>query len=240
MHMFFQKENVMTKIIAVIPARGGSKSLPNKNILPLQGKPLLCYTVAYALGCGAVDKVVVSTDVEHIARVAKACGAETPFLRPSEYSQDNTRDYLVMKHALEFFDSIDEIYDIYVLLRPTSPLRPSGLIERAIKILVNNPSASSVRSVAKIKEHPYRAWHKENDGSIIGFVEGVDEAYNMPRQELPDVYFQTGDIEAIRRVTLLNGSVSGKNVYPLIIEHDEMVDIDHINDFKNAEEKLKS
>lgn len=230
----------MTKIIAVIPARGGSKSLPNKNILPLHGKPLLCYTVAYALGCGAVDKVIVSTDAEHIARVAKACGAETPFLRPSEYSQDNTRDYLVMKHALEFFDSIDEIYDIYLLLRPTSPLRPSGLIERAIRILEKNPSASSVRSVAKIKEHPYRAWLKGNDGSITGFVEGLDEGYNMPRQELPDVYFQTGDIEAIRRVTLLSGSVSGGNVYPLIIEHDEMIDIDHINDFKNAEEKLKS
>ena len=230
----------MTKIIVIIPARGGSKSLPNKNILPLHGKPLLCYTVAYALRCAAVDKTVVSTDAEHIATIAKACGAETPFLRPSEYSQDDSRDYLVMKHALEFFDSIGEIYDIYVLLRPTSPLRPNGLIEKAIQILKNNPSASSIRSVAKIKEHPYRAWYKENDGSIIGFVEGVEEAYNMPRQELPDVYFQTGDIEAIRRVTLLNGSVSGGNVYPLIIEHDEMVDIDHMNDFNNAEEKLKS
>ncbi|WP_162785831.1 cytidylyltransferase domain-containing protein [Polynucleobacter necessarius] len=230
----------MVKIVVVIPARSGSKSLPNKNILPLHGKPLLCYSVAYALGCKAVDKIVVSTDSEHIASIAKECGAETPFLRPGEYSQDSTRDYPVMKHALEFFEDIDEIYDIYVLLRPTSPIRPSGLIERTIKILEKNPSASSVRSVAKIKEHPYRAWYKENDGSMRGFVEDVHEAYNIPRQELPDVYFQTGDIEAIRRVTLLDGSISGSNVYPLIIKHDEMVDIDHINDFKNAEEKLKS
>jgi CMP-N,N'-diacetyllegionaminic acid synthase len=229
----------MTKIIVVIPARGGSKSLPNKNILLLGGKPLLYYSVAYALECKAVDKVIVSTDSEHIASVAKECGAETPFLRPSEYSQDNTRDYPVMRHALEFFDDIDEFFDVYVLLRPTSPIRPSGLIERAIKILEKNPTASSVRSVARIKEHPYRAWCKENDGSIRGFVDGVDESYNIPRQELPDVYFQTGDIEAIRRGTLLNGSISGGNVYPLIIEHHEMVDIDHLNDFKNAEKKLK-
>jgi N-acylneuraminate cytidylyltransferase len=229
----------MFKIIVIIPARSGSKSLPNKNILPLHGKPLLCYSVAYALGCKSVDKVVVSTDSEQIANIAKKCGAETPFLRPNKYSQDNTRDYPVMKHALEFFEGIDEIYDIYVLLRPTSPIRPNGLIEMAVKILEDNPFASSVRSVAKIKEHPYRAWCIESDGSMRGGIVGVEEPYNIPRQELPDMYFQTGDIEAIRRVTLLNGSVSGGCVYPLIIEHNEMVDIDHINDFKNAEEKLK-
>jgi CMP-N,N'-diacetyllegionaminic acid synthase len=230
----------MVKVLVVIPARGGSKALPNKNILPLYGKPLLCYSVTYALGCKSVDKVVVSTDSQGIANIAKDCGAETPFLRPTEYSQDDTRDYPVMKHALEFFDGIGEIFDIYVLLRPTSPIRPNGLIERAIKILENNPSASSVRSVAKIKEHPYRAWCIESDGSMRGFVDSIDESYNIPRQELPDIYFQTGDIEAIRRKTLLNGSVSGDNIFPLVIEHDEMVDIDHINDFKNAEEKLKS
>jgi CMP-N,N'-diacetyllegionaminic acid synthase len=229
----------MVKVLVVIPARGGSKSLPNKNILPLHGKPLLSYSVTYALDCKSVDKVVVSTDSQGIANIAKDCGAETPFLRPTEYAQDDTRDYPVMKHALEFFDGVGEIYDMYVLLRPTSPIRPSGLIERAIKILENNPSASSVRSVAKIKEHPYRAWCIEIDGSMRGFVNSIDESYNIPRQELPDIYFQTGDIEAIRRITLLNGSVSGDNVFPLVIEHDEMVDIDHINDFKNAEEKLK-
>lgn len=230
----------MDKIIVIIPARSGSKSLPNKNILPLNGRPLLCHSVTYALKCKFVDKVVVSTDSQDIADIAKDCGAETPFIRPSEYSQDDTRDYPVMKHALEFFDGIGEIFDIYVLLRPTSPIRPSGLIEGAIKILENNPFASSVRSVARIKEHPYRAWCLGSDGSMTGFVSGVVESYNIPRQELPDIYFQTGDIEAIRRITLLNGSVSGNNVFPLVIEHDEMADIDHINDFKNAEEKLKS
>lgn len=230
----------MVKIVVIIPARGNSKSLPNKNILPLHGKPLLCYSITYALNCKSVDKVVVSTESELIASIAKVCGAETPFLRPSEYSQDNTRDYPVMQHALEFFDGINEIYDIYFLLRPTSPIRPNGLIERAITILENNPTASSVRSVAKIKEHPYRAWRIESNGSMRGCVGEVEESYNIPRQELPDTYFQTGDIEAIRRETLLSGSVSGGNIYPLIIEHDEMLDIDNINDFKNAEEKLNS
>jgi CMP-N,N'-diacetyllegionaminic acid synthase len=230
----------MDKIIVIIPARSGSKSLPNKNILPLNDKPLLCYSVDYALTCKSVNKVVVSTDSEYIASIAKECGAEAPFLRPSEYSQDSTRDYPVIKHALNYFDAIDEIFDIYILLRPTSPMRPSGLIEKAIAILAENPSASSVRSVAKIKEHPYRAWRIASNGSMKGYVDGIEESYNIPRQELPDIYLQTGDIEAIRRETLLNRSVSGGSVYPLIIEHDEMVDIDNIIDFKNAEIKLKT
>ena len=227
------------KIVTIIPARGGSKSLPKKNIRLLNNKPLLCYSVDYSKKCTLVNKTIVTTDSQEIADIAKKCGADVPFLRPLKFSQDDTRDYPFMRHALDYFESIGEIYDIYILLRPTSPIRPKGIIEKAIKILEDNPLATSIRSVAKIKEHPYRAWEVSETGSIQGFLKDVNESYNIPRQELPNVYFQTGDIEVINRKTLLNGSVSGNNVYPLVIKYDEMVDIDEINDFKKAEAILK-
>ncbi len=229
----------MPRIITIIPARGGSKSLPKKNIRLLKDKPLLCYSIDYSKNSDIVDKTIVTTDSQEIADIAKSCGADVPFLRPSEYAQDDTRDYPFMRHVLDYFESKGEVYDIYILLRPTSPIRPKGLIEKAIKIFEDNPTATSVRSIAKIKEHPYRAWVMNDDGNMEGFVKGIEESYNIPRQELPEVYFQTGDIEAVSRQTILNGSISGDNVYPLIIKHDEMVDIDEVSDFKKAEEKLK-
>ena len=224
------------KILTVIPARYGSKSLPKKNILPLNGKPLLCHSIAYSLKSTVVNKTIVSTDSVETANIAEKCGAEVPFIRPAEFAQDNTRDYPVMRHALDFFESDGIVFDLYILLRPTSPLRPPALIEKAIEIMSNNPIATSVRSVAKIKEHPYRAWNIELDGKISGFVDNVLEPYNVPRQELPDIYFQTGDIEVIRRETIISGSVSGECVYPLIMDHKDMVDIDTKDDFVLAEE----
>lgn len=214
-------------------------SLYQKNILPLNGKPMLCYSVAYSLASELVDKVLVSTDSQEFADVAKSCGAEVPFIRPAELAEDNTRDYPVMRHALDYFESIGEVYDVYILLRPTSPLRPQGLIEKAIDLMIKNPTATSIRTVAKIKEHPYRAWEVRSDGSMRGFVPDVDESYNIPRQELPEVYFQTGDLEAVRKETLQNGSVSGSNVFPLIMDYEDMVDIDHNDDLKKAEKRLK-
>jgi len=182
-----------------------------------------------------VKTTIVSTDSQEIADIAKKCGALVPFIRPTEFAQDDTRDYPVIRHALDFFEAQGEIFDIYILLRPTSPIRPSGLIEKAVEIFKNNPSATSIRSMAKIKEHPYRAWHQSQDGSISGFINNEIEPFNIPRQELPPLYFQTGDIEAIRRETLINGSVSGDCVFPLVIKHDEMIDIDSQLDFDKAE-----
>lgn len=228
------------KVIVIIPARSGSKSLPKKNILPLNGKPLLTYSISYGLKSSQVDKVVVSTDSEEFAEIARNYGAEVPFLRPVELSADSCRDYSFMRHALDYFDSIGEIYDIYVLLRPTSPLRPEGLIERSLDILKKNPTATSVRAVSRVNEHPYRVLAMNADGSISSLIQGVIEPYNFPRQELPESYSMTGDIEAVRRKTLLEGSVSGDKIFPIIINPEDKIDIDHINDLRAAEEKLKS
>ena len=163
------------KVLTIIPARGGSKSLPKKNILPLKGTPLLCHSVRYSLNSELVDTTIVSTDSQEIADIAGDCGASVPFIRPSEFAQDDIKDYPVVRHALNFFEAKNQIFDYYILLRPTSPMRPPGLIERAIKIFEDNPNATSVRSVAKIEEHPYRAWKQQDDGSISGFIENKIE-----------------------------------------------------------------
>ncbi|MBF0185531.1 MAG: acylneuraminate cytidylyltransferase family protein [Magnetococcales bacterium] len=225
-------------LVTVIPARGGSKSIPLKNIRLLHGRPLIDYSIRYSLACSLVQHTVVSTDCEQIAAIARHSGAEVPFLRPAEHAQDLTPDFPVFRHALlaleEFYQ---EKIDLLLLLRPTSPLRPPGLIERAVALLQAHPEASSVRSVAVAKEHPYRQW--QTDGPYMRAAEErVFEPYNLPRQLLPLRYFQTGDLEMMRRQTLLDGSISGPRVLPLRIDHEEMVDIDHESDLQRAERKI--
>ena len=228
------------KVITVIPARGGSKSIPNKNIQLLGPKPLVAYSIEYSLSSIQVSKTVVSTDSSEIADISKSLGAEVPFLRPAKYATDKSRDYEFMRHALDYFEGLGEVYDLYVLLRPTSPVRPKDLIERAIQVFLEHPDASSVRSVALVNEHPFRAWTLSSDGLMSGFVDVIKEPYNVPRQELPSVYFQTGDIEVVTRKTILSGSISGCAVYPVVIDHSEMLDIDHWADFSKAIKVLES
>lgn len=227
------------KICTVIPARGGSKSIPKKNIQSLHGKPLIEYSIKYSLKCPLVAHTVVSTDSEEIAEIARNCGAEVPFIRPGDLAQDDTQDYPVFRHALNTLEELyNEQINVIVLLRPTSPLRPPGLIEKGIALLKRFPEASSVRSVTPSSEHPFRQWKMMGE-YMVGYETEVFEAYNVPRQQLPSVYFQTGDLEIIRRQTLLDGSISGERILPLIIKPEEMVDIDNMSDWHKAEEQLQ-
>ena len=160
-------------IITIIPARGGSKSIPKKNIQILDGKPLISYSINYSINCSVVNKTVVSTDCKEIADVAIKYGAEIPFLRPKSISMDDTQDFPVIKHAVNFLEeSCNTLIDIVILLRPTSPLRPKGLIEKGLSLLNSFPEATSVRSVALCKEHPYRQWRIVDD-YIFGFENGT-------------------------------------------------------------------
>ena len=223
------------KVLAIVPARGGSKSIPRKNIKILNGKPLIAYSIEYANRCSLITKVVVSTDDQEIADISKRCGAEVPVMRPREIAEDLTPDFPVIKHIYDFFQANNEIFDFYVWLRPTSPSRPEGLIEEGIRKMIDNPAATSLRSVALCNEHPYRMWIKTNQ-YISTITEGY-EPYNMPRQQLPEIYFQTGDLEIVRPETILNGSISGNRVIPLVIEP-SFIDIDHEVDFVTAERAL--
>jgi len=214
----------------VIPARSGSKEIPNKNIKKIRGVPLLAYSIKYALRSKIIDKVIVSTDSKKYLNIAKKYKAEVPYLRKKILSKDDVTDYPVIIDALTRCEKIyKKKYNYVVLLRPTSPFREKGLIENSYQLLKKNPKATSVRSVRKTDNHPYRSWILKN-GFIYGFVKNIREPYNIPRQKLPLTMFQTGDIEFIKRSTLMKGSISGEKVLPIIIK--KYFDLDSLDDLK--------
>lgn len=226
-------------IYGIIPARGGSKSLPRKNILPLRGKPLLSYTIAHSLTSNIIDRTIVSTDDDEIAQIARKYGAEVPFIRPKKYAEDTVQDFPVFHHALIWLEEHEKkLPDIVVLLRPTSPLRPAGIVEKGVSLLLKNKEADSVRSVALCTEHPYRIW-KLGKTYMYSLIPNVTEPYNIPRQQLPPFYYQTGDIEVMWSDTILKKkSISGKNIVPLILDKKDLIDIDTKEDFKRAEKRV--
>ena len=226
----------MINVLCVIPARSGSKEIKDKNIKKFVSKPLLAHTINYAKSCKWITKTIVSTDSKKYAEVAKNYGAEVPFIRPKKYSSDTSQDIDFIHHALISCEKLFNIeYEFTILLRPTSPVRPKGLIEKGLKLMIEDPLASSLKAVTKSNEHPYRQWIV--DGNYIeGYEKSIYEPYNLPRQKLPIVYYSAGDIEIIRRETIISGSVSGKKIIPLILKKHEVVDIDSETDWKNAEE----
>ena len=227
------------QILALIPARAGSKSIPRKNIRPLAGFPLIAYSIAAALHAKLVSRTIVSTDDEEIARIAQAYGAETPFIRPPEYALDNTTDFPVFTHALSWLME-NETYqpDIVVQLRPTSPLRPPDCVDQAVQILLDHPEADSVRGVIPSGQNPYKMWQVNEQGRMTPLLTlpGVVEPFNAPRQALPQTYWQTGHIDAIRLQTILSkSSLSGGVIYPLYMDSRYAIDIDTLRDWQRTE-----
>ncbi len=220
----------MDNIIALIPARSGSKGIPKKNIIHFKGIPLLAHSIIYAKKSLLIKDIIVSTDSEEFAIISNKFGGRTPFIRPKHLSGDTVEDYPVVNHAVNFLENEKkEKIDFIALLRPTSPLRPQNLIEKAYNLLKKNKLGTSVRSVVRVKEHCYRQWFKEGD-KLLPFISNVYEPYNLPRQKLPVSFFQSGDIEFIRRNTLKNKSVSGNYVLPLVLNHKDLYDIDTLED----------
>ncbi len=228
------------EVLAIIPARGGSKGIPRKNIRDFSGYPLIAWSIAAGLKSELVTRVIVSTDDAEIAAVARAWGAETPFLRPAEFAEDKTTDLPVFVHALEWLEK-NEGYkpDVVVQLRPTSPVRPLGLVDDAVRILLQHADADSVRGIVPAGQNPHKMWRLPAGEAApmanLLAVEGIEEPYNAPRQILPDIYWQTGHIDAIRPAAILNGSMSGKTIYPLLIDPNFTVDLDNLRDWVRAE-----
>lgn len=231
------------EVMALIPARGGSKSIPRKNILPFAGHPLIAYSIAAALAADTIQRVILSTDDKEIAAVARDYGAETPFLRPDEYSRDDTPDLPVFQHALEWLrEKENYLPEIVVQLRPTSPLRRTWHIDQAVRRLVEQPEADAVRTVCQPFQNPFKMWQINPDGFMQPLVEtGLSEAYNLPRQALPQVYWQTGYVDAAWRDTIMvKNSMTGDQILPLVIGPDEWIDIDSPEDWQRAERLLES
>lgn len=233
-----------TEILALIPARGGSKSIPHKNIRLFAGFPLIAYSIAAARATEMISRIVVTTDDPEIAEIAQNYGAEVPFLRPSEHSQDTTPDLPVFQHALEWLKQ-HEAYqpEIVVQLRPTSPLRRAWHIDQAVAYLIERPDVDSVRTVCIPFQNPYKMWQIRPDGILRPLIhlENIPEPYNLPRQALPDVYWQTGYVDAAWTETILSkNSMTGERILPLVINPEEWIDIDSPDDWRRAERLLET
>ena len=227
------------KTLAIIPARSGSKSLPNKNIRPIAGKPLLAWSIEHAKNSKLIDRVLVSTDSELYRHIALDYGAEAPFLRPSEFAQDHSMDFEVFKHALNWL-KVNESYepDLTVHLWPTNPIRSSQLVDKVIQKLIDSPNADSVRTIVRSKLTPYKMWFLTDNGVIEPVVRiEAQESFNMPRQRLPVAYMQNACVQVFRTSILdsLN-SMSGKSIIGYEMEDD--FDIDDEDDWLRAEAKL--
>lgn len=225
-------------ILAIIPARGGSKSIPRKNIRLLAGHPLIAYSIAAGLAAKSVTRLIVSTDDQEIAEISRSYGAETPFLRPAECAQDDTPDLPVFHHALHWLDEQERYRpDMIVHVRPPAPLRPPQLIDEAVELLCQTPEADSVRGVGIAHHTPYKMWRTSDDGFLTPLLTDTSgERYNMPRQSLPTVYWHTGHIDVMRYDTLMRkNSMSGDRILPIVIDPLYCVDIDTENEWVYTE-----
>ncbi|HUC60486.1 MAG TPA: acylneuraminate cytidylyltransferase family protein [Alphaproteobacteria bacterium] len=231
----------MAEILALIPARGGSKSIPRKNLLPLAGRPLIVHSIEQARASRLVSRVIVTTDDAEIAAVAKAAGAEVPFLRPAELARDDSLDIEFHRHALDWLGAQERYRpDAVVNLRPTNPTRRPATIDRAIETFLAHPEADSLRSVSLAEQTPYKMWLIGADGCLapVAALPGTTEPYNLPRQRLPLVYWQNGYVDiAWTRTVMEKQSTTGTRILPFVIE-ERSVDIDYPDEVADAERAI--
>lgn len=230
------------EVLALIPARGGSKSIPRKNLLALNGTPLIAYSIAQARASRHITRVVVSTDDREIATVAAAHGAEVPFMRPAELAQDASTDFEVFDHALRWLRDHDRYAcECVVHLRPTGPVRRVELIDRAIETLLAHPDADSLRSVSRPQQTPYKMWRIAADGWLEPLLQaaGITDAHSAPRQALPDVFWQNGYVDVVRPCTVLElRSIAGRRIVPFVVS-EPVFELDYPEDVPAVEDALR-
>jgi CMP-N-acetylneuraminic acid synthetase len=213
-------------VLALIPARSGSKGVPHKNIVSFRGKPLLVHSIEHGLRARNVDRVLVSTDSPYYREIALKAGAEVPFLRPQGLAQDLSRDLEVFEHCLAWLER-NEGYrpDLVVHLRPTYPTRRVADVEAVVELLARQPKADSVRSVAPAPHSPFKMWRKKEDGFLEPLIGGEGEPWNLPRQALPRVLIQNAAVDCVRaRVIREEHSMTGRSVLPYVMDRFEDVD----------------
>lgn len=228
----------------MVPARGGSKTILRKNIRPLNGRPLIAYTLDAVRNSKLVTRAVVSTDDSAIASVVNRYGVELPFVRPASLATDTTPDLPVFQHCLEWL-WLHENYrpDVVVHLRPTAPLRRSDHIDQGIEMLMASSEADSVRSVTLARQHPLKMWRLNVDFLEPYVVDGMvaaAEPYNEPRQQLPPAFIQTGSVDVVRTEVIVDQhSMCGKRIKALILDELDSVNIDDELDWALAELLIK-
>ena len=228
------------EVLALIPARSGSKGIPHKNIRRLTGKPLLAHSIEHALKSKLITRTIVSTDSQSYVEIAREYGAETPFLRPPDISQDLSTDLEVFEHALKWLKKNENyIPDICVHLRPTYPLRKVEDINKVIQVLIDDPSIDSARTVTLAPETPFKMWFRGNNDFLTPVIKtNIKDAHNLPRQGLPRVYLQNACIDAVRtEVILKKKSMTGSKIFGYIMN--ENLDIDSSSQWEIVKEKLE-
>ncbi len=226
------------KVVALIPARQGSKRVPGKNVRRLAGHPAIAYTIAPALESGVFDAVIVSTDSEEIAALARHYGAEVPFLRPGQFAGDTSSDIEWVEYTLAELERQGRTWDCFSLLRPTSPFRTAGTIRRAWSRFSGQPGADSLRAVEKCAQHPGKMWVVDGD-RMSPLLPGAPKGqpwHSTPYQALPPVYVQNASLEmAWTRVVAEGRTIAGDVIVPFFTEGYEGFDINDEYDWMVAE-----
>jgi N-acylneuraminate cytidylyltransferase len=227
-------------IIALIPARSGSKRVPSKNIRPLGEHPLLAYTIAQAQQAGIFADIFLSTESEEIAAVARYYGADVPFLRPEAYAGDHSPDIEWITDALTRLRDMGKIYDCFSILRPTSPFRTADTIRRAWEQFQQVQNIDSLRAVEKCAQHPGKMWVLNDDRMTPLLLNPAGVPWHStPYQSLPEVYVQNASLEiAWTRVVFEDGSIAGTKLTPFITTDIEGFDINTQYDWRIAEQML--
>jgi len=225
----------MAKILALIPARAGSKGVTAKNIRPLGGHPLMAWTIAACRKANTVDRIIVSTDSMEYATLAREYGADVPFLRPMEISDDRSTDYEFVLHSLNWLAERGEEPQYIVHMRPTTPLRDPTLIDEAVEYFFSNSRATALRSVHEMSESAYKTFEIAPAGQLkpVGSNSTALDAANHARQEFPRTYMANGYVDVlstafIRQSELLHGDYVLPFITPPVIEVDTEEDFEHL------------
>jgi CMP-N,N'-diacetyllegionaminic acid synthase len=224
--------------VALIPARQGSKRVPGKNVRMLGGHPVLAYTVAPARDSGVFQSVIVSTDSEEIADIARHYGAEVPFLRPPQFAGDTSPDIEWVEYTLNELKRAGRQWDCFSLLRPTSPFRTAATIRRAWSRFIAQPAVDSLRAVEKCAQHPGKMWIVDGDRMtpLMPSAPGRHPSHSTPYQALPPVYVQNASLEiAWTRVVFDGRTIAGDVLMPFVTEGYEGFDINDPHDWMIAE-----
>lgn len=226
----------------IIPARGGSKALPRKNIAPLAGEPLISHSIRAALCAKRVGRVIVSTDDEEIADVARKYGAEVPFLRPAELAQDHSPTLPGIQHSVAAMKTFcNEAPDSVTLIQPTSPFTRADQVDAAIELLNQRPDADAVTTVVDVDHvnHPFNI-RRIDDAGFVDFLM-PEEHYKFPNRQLKPRYYRFGNLYVTRYATLMiEGSLFGRKCLPLVVDLPSCFDINDATDLALAECMLRA
>lgn len=226
----------MTKVVALIPARAGSKGVPHKNIKPLGGHVLLAWSIAACLRSSTIDRVIVSTDSAEYAALARELGAEAPFLRPEAISGDRSTDYDFIVHALDWLAAEGGEPEYIVHIRPTTPLRDPQLIDDAVKAFIAAPQATALRSVHEMSESAYKTFEMAKGGQLkrLGADNTELDAANNARQQFPNTYQANGYVDVLSSAFIRkSGLMHGNHVLPFVTP--SVVEVDTLDDFAHLE-----